>query len=152
VNNPGYVDGVAAAKAMRVEMTAKFGDQMKDDPPGLDEDVSHMRVTDFNSVIFLDDPDRASSSADSPLGVGIEFKKVDGKWEVLSLASKPNTPEKHLGILRAYTKAVTAITVKLKAGGYANPDDALDAAGEADGNLWPLTPTTEPAAATKPGK
>ncbi len=145
-----YVDGVAAAKAMRAEMNAKFGDQMKDDPPGLDEDVSHMRLNDLNSVVFLDDPDRASSSADSPLGVGIEFKKVAGKWEVLSLASEPNTPAKHLAILRKYTSTVTAITEKLKAGGYPNPDEALDAAAEAEGNLWPLTPATQPA--TEPAK
>lgn len=71
-----YVEDVAAAKALRAAMAAKFGDHFRSPPRGFDSDVARMAVYDFNSVIFLDDSDRASSSADSPLGVGIEFKRV----------------------------------------------------------------------------
>jgi len=50
-------------------MQSKFGDDLAQSMPGLDNAVARMGVHEFNTVIFLEDPDRASSSADSPLGV-----------------------------------------------------------------------------------
>src|SRR5205807_9141596 len=111
-----YMDGVAAAKAMRASVKSKFGDDFEKRLVGLDRDVARMAVHDFNAVIFLADPDTASSSADSPLGVGIEFKRVEGKWKVLSLASAPNTPKEHLERLQNYTSKIKTVTEKLKSG------------------------------------
>jgi hypothetical protein len=145
-----YVDGVAAAKAMRAALVAKFGDDPSQSPAGLDVDVARMGVFDFNTVIFLDDPDRASSSADSPLGVGIEFKQVDGAWKVLSLASKPDTPEQHLARLKTYISAVTAITEKVNSGKYNDLGQAAGAANDAHDQLWPIA--KGPAPTTSPGQ
>ena len=125
-----YVDGVAAAKAMRAAIRSKLGDHPNERVEGLDEAVARMAVHDFNSVIFPDAPDRASSSADSPLGVGIEFKRVNGNWKVLSLASRPNTPEQHLARLRQYALAVQAITDKINSGAYHDFGTAAKAAGK----------------------
>jgi hypothetical protein len=117
-----YVDNVAAAKAMRIAMNAKFGADAAQNLPGIDTQVARMGIYDFDTVIFNDDPDRASSSADSPLGVGLEFERVGGEWKVLSLASAPNTPEQHLARLEKYRSAVQGITKKLNSGEYANAD------------------------------
>jgi hypothetical protein len=130
-----YVDGVAGAKAMRAAIAAKFDDNPDHPPAGLDTAVDRMGVHDFNSVIFLDDPDRASSSANSPLGVGIEFKRVDGTWKVLSLVSAPEKGEDHLARLKAYISTVKSITEKVKSGGYKNSDEAIGAADDAESQL-----------------
>lgn len=143
-----YVNGVTAAKAMRAAMLAKFGDHPDDSPAGLDVDVARMAVKDFNSVIFNDDADRASSSADSPLGVGIEFKRVDGTWKVLSLVSAPQKVEDHLERLQTYILTVKTITEKIKSGAYQKYDDATGAADDAKAQLWPSTVTVP--AATRP--
>lgn len=122
-----YVRGVAEAKAMRAALTARFGGHFFDHLDALDAGVARMAVADYNTVIFLDDPNRASSSADSPLGVGLEFRRVDGKWKVLSLASAPDTAEEHLKRLKDYTAAVEKVTETAKSGGYASADDAKQA-------------------------
>ena len=127
-----YVRGFAAAKAMRAAIEAKSGKHEQPNLRAMDASVAQMGVHDFNSVIFDDDPDRAGSSADTPLGVGIEFKRVKGEWKVLSLASRPDTPEQHIKRLKSYIEAVEAITAKVKADGYAKPDDAIAAANEAE--------------------
>ena len=145
-----YVDGVATAKTMRAAMQAKFGDHLKRPLAGLDSDVTRMAVCDFNSVIFLDDPDRASSSANSPLGVGIEFKRVGGDWKVLSLASAPDSAEEHLTRLKNYITAVGTIAENLKSGAYNTPQDAAKAADEARRQLWPELRGSAPA--TRPIK
>jgi hypothetical protein len=132
-----YVDGVAAAKAMRAAIDAKFGADPKRRIDALDTAVARMSVMDSNSVIFYEDPDAASTSADSPLGVGIEFKKVKGEWKVRSLASAPNTPEEHTARLKTYAQSVAAITERINAGKYREVADALGAAGEAASKLWP---------------
>jgi hypothetical protein len=126
-----YVDGVAAAKNFRAAVDSKFGDDPKRIYPTLDVRISRMSVSDFNTVFFYDEPDAAASSANSPLGVGIEFKRVKGVWQVRSLASKPNTPQEHIGRLAAYTRSLTTITEKTKSGGYASVDEAITAAGTA---------------------
>jgi hypothetical protein len=130
-----YVDGVAAAKAMRAAMQAKFGDQIDKDMRGLDTDLMRMGVHDYNTVIFLDDPDRASSSADNPLGVGIEFKRVDGKWKVMSLASRPDSAKEHLARLTNYISKVKATTEDVKSGACKSSDDAQTAAVETEEQL-----------------
>jgi len=140
-----YVDGAAGAKAMRAAITAKFGDIPDNRLLGLDTDVDRMGIHDFNTVIFYDDPDRAASSADSPLGVGIEFKRVDGTWKVLSLVSSPEKSEDHLARLKLYISTVKAITEKVKSGSYQSSDDAIGAAGDAELQLWPHTRTAPPA-------
>ncbi|MFI5379706.1 MAG: hypothetical protein ACHRHE_10440 [Tepidisphaerales bacterium] len=145
-----YVDGVATAKTMRAAMHSKFGDYFKERLPALDTKVARMAVYDHNSVIFLDDPDRAASSADSPLGVGIEFKRVDGKWKVLSLASAPNTAQEHLARLQKYILTVRAITEKTKSGAYRDAKEAEIAADRAEDLLWPIT--RRPASSTQPTK
>ena len=119
-----YVDAYTATKDMRALLVAKFGDQYKD-AIGFDTMVAKTGVHDFNTVIFDDtNPDRAASSADTPLGTGIEFKRLAGKWKVLSLASRPNTPEQHLALLRKFTPAIQKITDNLKSGKYKSPEDA----------------------------
>jgi hypothetical protein len=141
-----YVDGVNAVKGLHAAVDAKFGADPKREIRGLDTGVARMGVHDFNTVIFYDDPDLASSSADSPLGVGIEFRRVGGAWKVRSLASKPNTPEEHIKRLKAYTEAVNAVKAKVERGAYANANAAAGAAEEAVSLLWPMThaPATRP--------
>jgi hypothetical protein len=134
-----YVDGVNAMKALRAAVDAKFGADPKREVRGLDTGVARMGVHDFNTVVFEDDPELASTSADSPLGVGIEFRKVGGTWKVLSLASKPNTPEMHIKRLKAYTEAVKAVKAKVERGAYQNVATAAAAAEEAVSLLWPAT-------------
>lgn len=147
-----YVDGVAAAKDMRAAIRSKFGDHPGERVAGFDEAVARMAVKDFNTVLFLDDPDRAASSADSPLGVGFEFKRVNGKWEVLSLASRPNTPQQHIARVQKYIGAVKTITDKVNSGAYHDFRDAAKAASEAGDLLWPIEhaePAPVPATGTK---
>jgi hypothetical protein len=121
-----YVDAYTATKSMRGQLVAKFGEQYKE-PVGFDTLVEKTAVIDFNSVIFDDkDPDHAAASTDTAMGTGIEFKRVGGKWKVLSLASEPETPEQHLGRLRKYIPAVKQISDKLKSGKYATAE-AVDA-------------------------
>jgi len=133
-----YIDSINASKAVRAAVDAKFGADPKRKLIAMDDAIARTAVHDFNTVIF-DDGDRnaASSSADSPLGVGIEFKKVNGEWKVRSLASEPNKPDEHTARLKAYTDALNAVTAKVKAGGYASAADAVRAVREASGKLRP---------------
>ena len=133
-----YIDSINASKAVRAAVDAKFGADPKRKLIAMDDAIARTAVHDFNTVIF-DDGDRnaASSSADSPLGVGIEFKKVNGEWKVRSLASEPNKPDEHTARLKAYTNALNAVTAKVKAGGYASAADAVRAVREASGKLRP---------------
>jgi hypothetical protein len=133
-----YVDGVAAAKAMRAALVSKFGEPFKQNFRAFDTAVARMGVHDFNTVIFLDDADRASSSANSPMGVGIEFKRVNGKWKVLSLASAPNKAEDHVASLQKYISAVKDITEKVNAGKYTKAEDAGEAVLAAEDLLRPI--------------
>jgi hypothetical protein len=144
-----YVDGVNAAKAMRAAIDAKFGADPTRGFRTFDEQVARTAVRDLNTVIFGNDPDRASTSANTPLGVGIEFKRVRGERKVLSLASEPATPEEHIARLTTYARSIEGITKKTNSGAYENVRDALIASDEAHSRLWPLTRERSPA--TRPG-
>ena len=113
-----YVDGVAAAKALRAAMDSTFGADPERADPTLDDAIARMGVKDLNTVILYDDdPEAAATSANNPLGVGIEFKRVNGEWKVRSLASKPDRPQRHIARLTAYTRSLAALTEKVPSGG-----------------------------------
>ena len=135
-----YVDGVKAATAMRAAVDVKFGADPERLLPALDTIVAEMRVHDLNTVILDQrDPDAASTSADSPMGVGIELKRVKGEWKVRSLASAPN---EHIFRLKGYIRSIQDITTKVKSGAYQDFRDVSNAAQEANSQLWPLTHAT----------
>lgn len=140
-----YQKGVAAAKQMRAAVDAKFGVDAKRKLPGLDSALETTGVFDFNSVII--NGDVASASADSPLGVGLEFRRVGGAWKVRSLAADTTEAEAHVATLKTYTASVAALTDGVKRGDVKSAEAAAKAASDAAAKLSPMgaLPASNPA-------
>jgi tetratricopeptide (TPR) repeat protein len=138
-----YIDSVAAAKQMRSQMQATFGDQIDQTMPGLDLAMRDTVLRNNNSVLFIRGNEVASSSAATPLGFGIDFIQLQGQWKVLTLASAPCRPEVHTARLRSYIATVEKITAGVKQGKFNNAQDARQAAVDAEQQLTGQAPPVQ---------
>lgn len=121
-----YIKCVKAERAL-VDAVAKMFPDRQNDYGGYIRVWGRIFTTPFDvsRVTFI--ANSASCDISGPIGIGFDFKQVEGKWKVWSLTFAPNKTEDHTKALTTYASKIESISQDVGKGKHMNFEEVHEA-------------------------